>query len=92
MRSAPSLAERRNESENTEFNERIHEKFDEGFTVLNLNDMYRRWPNMQSVYYDNFHFNHHRISYLKNALLSQLLRTSSGVFQQNIIRVTIGKP
>ena len=64
----------------TEFNKLIHEKFDEGFTVLNLNHMYRRLPNMQSFYYDNFHFNHHRgLAVLKNALLSQLLRTSSGV-------------
>ena len=64
----------------TEFNELIHETFDEGFTVLNLNHMYRRLPNMQSFYYDNIHFNHHRgLAVLKNALLSQLLRTSSGV-------------
>ena len=64
----------------TEFNKLIHEKFDEGFTVLNLNHMYRRLPNMQSFYYDNIHLNHHRgLAVLKNALLSQLLRTSSGV-------------
>ena len=42
--------------------------------------MYRRLPSMQSFYYDNIHFNHHEgLAVLKNALLSQLLRTSSGV-------------
>ena len=41
---------------------------------------------MQSFYYDNIHFNRHEgLSVLKNALLSQLLRTSSGVSTEHYL-------
>ena len=64
----------------TEFNTLIHEKFDEGFTVLKLNHKYRSLPNMQSFCNNNIHFNHLQgLAVLTTALLSQLLRTSSGV-------------
>ena len=76
---------------NTEFNKLIHEKYDGCFTVLNLNHMYRRLSNMQSFFYDNIHFNRKGLAVLKNTLLSQLLRISSGVSTKHCTSYN-GKP
>ena len=80
MRSAPVLQNEEMNQKTTKFNKLIHEKYDNGIPVLKLNHMYRRLPKMQSFYYDNIHFNRHEgLAVFKNALLLQLLRTSSGV-------------
>ena len=64
------------------FNKLLHEKYNsmEGIQILEINKMVKSFQNPRQLYYDNIHFNNSiGLPSLRNCLLSQLLKTSTGV-------------
>ena len=53
----------------------------EGIQILEINKMVKSFQNSRQLYYDNINFNKdsNGLPFLRNCLLSQLLKTSTGV-------------
>ena len=65
-----------------EFNKLLEGKYNsmEGIQILEINKMVKSFQNPRQLYYDNYHFNNtNGLPFLRNCLLSQLLKTSTGV-------------